>query len=474
MTASFRDPSGRVLHYKGKILRTINKNGLEEYETALNSKVLKDFIKSGNLVTAEELGASEIESLSKDLSENFGIGKEDIEKIVEHEKIPFPSYPYEWTPAMLHSAASLTLDLSEKLLAEDVGLKDATPYNILFHGAKPVFVDWLSFEKRDPLDPTWIPQAQFVRTFILPLLVNKEFGLDLAEVFISNRDGLEPEKVSKMVSGLKKYRSPFFSMVTLPKMLGAKNSKDTTIYEKKLSDSAEKAKFILEQQFKQLRRLLKKVNPSENQTSDWADYVGPNQHFTQKYLKQKDDLVNSWLTEYKPKSLLDVGCNTGYFSRIAAKNGASVLSLDQDEVSVGNVFRLAANDNLDILPLVVDITRPSPGIGWQNSENPSFLNRIKGNLEGVLMLAVIHHMMVTERVPLPEIFSLIAEATTDILIIEFVPPDDPMFKIISRGRDHLFTYLNTDYFETEAKKHFKIVKSEKLADSNRWLYLLRK
>jgi len=474
MTASFRDPSGRVLHYNGKILRTINSNGLEEYETALNSEALKGFIESGNVVTAEELNLSEVDSLSKDLIENFGIGKKDIEKIVEHEKIPFPSYPYEWTPAMLHSAASLTLDLAEKLLVESVGLKDATPYNILFRGAKPVFVDWLSFEKRDPLDPTWIPQAQFVRTFILPLLVNKEFGIDLAEVFISNRDGLEPEKVSKMVSGLKKYRSPFFSMVTLPKMLGAKKSRDTTIYEKKLSDSPEKARFILEQQFKQLRRLLKKVNPSENLTSEWADYVGPNQHFTEKYLKQKDELVNNWLTEYKPKSLLDVGCNTGYFSRIAAKNGASVLSLDQDEVSVGNVFSLAGNDGLDILPLVVDITRPSPGVGWRNGENPSFLNRIKGNLEGVLMLAVIHHMMVTERVPLPEIFSLIAEVTNGILIIEFVPPDDPMFKIISRGRDHLFTYLDNDYFQAEAKKHFEIVKSEKLADSNRWLYLLKK
>ena len=474
MTASFREPSGRVVHYGDRILRTINKNGLEEYETALNSKTLKSFIKSGNLVSAKELRSNEFDLTSDELNAKFGIGKDEITNIIEHEKIPFPSYPYEWTPAMLHSAASLTLDLAEKLLGEDVGLKDATPYNILFRGAKPVFVDWLSFEKRDPLDPTWIPQAQFVRTFILPLLVNKEFGIDLVETFISNRDGLEPEKVSKMVSGLRKYRSPFFSMVTLPKMLGAKKSRDTTIYEKKLSDSPEKARFILEQQFKQLRRLLKKVNPNENQTSEWADYVGPNQHFTQKYLKQKDKLVNNWLTEHKPKCLLDVGCNTGYFSRIAAKNGSSVLSLDQDEVSVGNVFRLAANDNLDILPLVVDITRPSPGIGWRNGENPSFLNRIKGNLDGVLMLAVIHHMMVTERVPLPEIFSLIAEVTTDILIIEFVPPDDPMFKIISRGRDHLFTYLDNDYFQAEAKKHFEIVKSEKLADSDRWLYLLKK
>ena len=474
MTKSFRDPSGSVLHYQNRIFRAINRDGLKEYETALSSTVLQDFVNSGNLVSATELSASNVEPISNELVENFGIIRDEISKIIEHEKIPFPSYPYEWTPEMLHSAASLTLDFAQKLLSEGVGLKDATPYNILFRGSTPVFVDWLSFEKRDPLDPTWLPQAQFVRTFILPLLVNKHFGLDLSEIFISNRDGLEPEKVSKMVSGLKKYKSPFFSMVTLPKMLGAKKSKDTSIYEKKLSDSPEKVKFILEQQFKQLRRLLKKVRPSENQSSEWAEYVGPDQHFTQKYLKQKDDLVNEWLIEYKPTSLLDVGCNTGYFSRIAAENGASVLSLDQDEVSVRNVWRLANKGDLDILPLVVDITRPSPGIGWRNSENPSFLERIKGKLDAVLMLAVIHHMMVTERIPLPEIFKLFSEVTTQILIIEFVPPEDKMFKIISRGRDNLFRYLDNEYFHAETKKHFKIVESVKLADSNRWLYLLRK
>lgn len=474
MSASFRDPSGKVIAYNNRILRTINEEGLKEYETAANSVVLKDFVESEHLVSAKELGSGEAGALTKSLESDFDIEKGEVKKLIEHNKIPYPNFPYEWTSEMLHSAANLTLDLAEKLLPEDIGLKDASPYNILFNGSKPVFVDWLSFEKRDPKDPTWIPHAQFVRTFILPLLVNKYFGWDLAEVFISNRDGLEPEKVSKMISGLKKIKSPFFSMVTLPRILGAKKSKDSTIYEKKLSDSPEKAKFILEQQFKQLRRLLKKVSPRKDQTSEWAEYVGPDQHFTQNYLKQKDDLVNDWLNEFKPNSLLDIGCNTGYFSRIAAKNGAVVVSLDQDPVSVGNVWQLANKDNLNILPLVVDITRPSPGIGWRNDENQSFLNRIKGNFEGVLMLAVIHHMMVTERVPLPEIFKLISEVTNDILIIEFVPPDDKMFKIISRGRNHLFTYLDNEYFQTEAKKHFQIKRSEKLADSNRWLYLLKK
>lgn len=474
MIASFRDPAGRLLHYKGRIIRVLNSTGEREFSRSISSEVLKKFVSSGNLVTAEVLSSAEKESLSAELKQKFEISEDEYSSLIEHQRIPFPTYPYEWTPEMLYAAGGLTLDLAEKLLDEGLGLKDATPYNILFNGAKPVFVDWLSFEKRDPLNPIWLTQAQFVRTFILPLLVNKHLGVTLAEIFMSNRDGLEPEAVYKMLKGTSKLKPPFFSMVTLPKMLGANKAKDTSIYKEQSSDSADKARFILEQQFKRLRKLLKKAEPNRSQTSDWAEYVGPKQHFTEKYLKQKDDFVNEVLSEYKPKSLLDIGCNTGYFSSIAAKNGTSVVSLDQDSVSVGNVWRLARQNDLDILPLVVDITRPSPGIGWRNSENPSFLDRIRGKFEAVLMLAVIHHMMVTERIPLPEIFSLIAEITTNILIIEFVPPDDKMFKIISRGRDHLFTYLDNDYFRREAEKHFQIVRSEKLADSERWLYLLKK
>jgi 2-polyprenyl-3-methyl-5-hydroxy-6-metoxy-1,4-benzoquinol methylase len=474
MTASFRDPSGRVISSNGKIFRTINSGGVEEFNTAFSSNQLQSFVRSGSLVGARILDEAEKNEFAAATARGFDIAAEEISLAVEHEKIPFPSYPYEWTPEMLYAAGQLTLDFAERLLPERIGLKDATPYNILFKGAKPVFVDWLSFEKRDPLDPIWIPQAQFVRTFILPLLVNKHFGMSLGEVFITNRDGLEPEDVYEMAGGLRKFRSPFLSMVTLPKMLGAKKSKDTSIYEKRRSDDPEKARFILEHQFKQLRKLLKKVAPNDNRTSEWAEYVGPKQHFTDEYLKQKDDFVNQTLAGLKPRTVLDVGCNTGYFSRIAARNGASVVSLDQDAVSVGNVWRTASEEGLDILPLVVDITRPSPGIGWRNSECPSFLERITGKFDAVLMLAVIHHMLVTERVPLPEIIKLFSEITTDTLIIEFVAPEDPMFKIIARGRDHLFKDLTNDSFRRECSKHFKIIREERLAQTNRWLYLLRR
>ncbi len=474
MEASFRDPAGSLMRFSDRVIRCISSDGLKEHEIAKNSPTLREFTKQGKFISGIELEKQSLGELFDELKNKSNILPEEYAVFVEHRRIAFPTYPYEWVPEMLFQAANLTLDLADSLLDENVGLKDASPYNVLFEGAQPVFIDWLSFEQRDELDPTWIPYAQFIRNFVLPLLLNKEFGIELSEIFLSNRDGIEPERVAKIVKGAKKYSSTFLTMVTLPSKLGAKKSTDVSIYEKKRVDSPEKARFIIRRQLKSLRKTIEKLNPSQGRKSIWVDYVGKDQHFSENYLKEKDEFVANCLTEASPETLLDIGCNTGYFSRIAAKAGANVLALDLDSVSIGNVFNLANKDGLDILPLNVDITRPSPGTGWRNEENPSFLDRVYGKFDFVLMLAVIHHMMVSERIPLEEIVRLVSKITANSLIIEFVPPSDKMFQIISRGRDHLFEYLDQDYFEKAVTAEFRIVKQKQLPDSERLIYLLQK
>lgn len=447
---------------------------MPDFNTALESQTLQKFAASGNLVGVSALENSESEFLFDEIENLFGIKQTDFPFLARHETIPFQNFPYEWTPEMLYAAAILTLDLQEKLLDEGIGLKDATPYNILFRGHKPVFVDWLSFEKRDDRNPVWLAQAQFIRAFVLPLLVNKYFNLPMAQIFLSSRDGLEPETVYEMCGAARKLKSPFFSAVTLPTLLGARQKRGGALYQNRRLDNAEKAQFILGRQLNYLRRLLAKARPNPNKTSDWAKYVGPNQHFTDKYLQTKHDFVENALREFSPPRVLDIGCNTGYFSRVAALCGASVTAIDFDPTSVGKVWQMATAENLDILPLVVDISRPTPATGWRNGECPSFLNRVDGKMDVVIMLAVIHHLLVTERIPLEEIVNLIAETTKNIVILEFVPPDDSMFKEISRGRDYLFEYLTKEVFEAACSKRFQILRVEKLADSNRFLYLLKK
>jgi hypothetical protein len=172
--------------------------------------------------------------------------------------------------------------------------------------------------------------------------------------------------------------------------------------------------------------------------------------------------------------VLDVGANEGFFSALAARCGASVISIDSDPAVVGCIWRLAADRDLDILPLVVDITRPTPSMGWRNRECLSFLDRAQAQFDLVMMLAVIHHMLITERIPLPEILNLAADLSRDCVLIEYVEPGDPMFRSLLRGRDRLYHHLSRDFFEASLAERFVVLESTRIEGLDRWLYLLRK
>jgi SAM-dependent methyltransferase len=401
----------------------------------------------------------------------------EVALVLEHDRVPFPSFPYEWPAELLYQAASLTLDLNEALLGDGLGLKDATPYNILFRGAEPVLTDVLSVEGRDPHDPTWLPYAQFVRTFVLPLLLNKYFGVPLSEVFLTRRDGLEPEEVYRLCGWWRKFVPPFLTLVSIPKWLSARRgAQNPKLYRKRAVDDVERARFIVGSLLKHSRRALRRVEPRQGRGSTWSGYTESNQYTSEEFAA-KQRFVEHVVAEFQPRRVLDVGCNTGTFSRVAARGGARVVAIDYDPVVVGELWRVAHTDALDILPLVVDLTRPSPAVGWRNSECLSFLDRARGAFDAVLMLAVVHHMLVSERIPLAEIIALAADLTTDLAVIEFVGPEDAMFRRLARGRDELFVGLTHETFEQACQRRFRILRSEPVAvglDTRRWLYLLRK
>jgi predicted nicotinamide N-methyase len=473
-TASFRDPGGFVLAVDDRIIRIVNRSGAEEFDSLMASRVAREFWQQGRLVRPDVLQSDEVAGLLQDARVRRLINGDDIAVAVEHERVPFPSYPYEWCADMLHAAGSLTLDLADGLLAEDRGLKDATPYNVLFRGPTPVFVDLLSIERRQPGDPVWLPYAQFIRTFLAPLLVYKYFGVSLGEIFLAHRDGLEPEEVYAMCGTLRKLRPPFLTLASIPTWLAAVKSDDASVYRTNKSENADKARFILAVLFRRLRRLLEKSLPERGRRSRWSEYMVRDHSYTPEQLAVKDAFVKSAMAGFHPKRVLDVGCNMGRFSKIAANGGASVVAIDVDPVVIGEAWRNARADGDDILPLVVNLTRPSPAVGWRNQECFSFLDRARGSFDLVLMLAVIHHMLVTERIPAAEIVDLAAELTVDLAVIEFVGPSDPMFRRIARGRDALFAGLTADVFEATCRSHFTIVRREALLGSERSLYLLRK
>ena len=241
------------------------------------------------------------------------------------------------------------------------------------------------------------------------------------------RDGLEPEEAYRLCGTFRRLMPPFLSLVSIPSWLAKRHNEDNqAIYKSKSVGDLEKASFILRSSFKRQRRLLSRLEPQE-QKSAWSDYTATNNNYSEAHSEAKTRFIDEALTEFRPKTVLDVGCNTGHHSAIAARRGASVVAIDSDAVVVGQTWRNACADGLDILPLVVNLTRPSPAIGWRNRECPAFLDRARDNFDAVLMLAVIHHLLVSERIPLTEIIDLAAELTTDILVMEFIAPDDSCF-----------------------------------------------
>jgi SAM-dependent methyltransferase len=373
---------------------------------------------------------------------------------------------------MLAAAGFLTLDLADQILAHGWRLKDATPYNVLFRGPSPVFVDVLSFERRDPQESIWPAYAQFVRTFLLPLLAERDSPSSLAEIWLANRDGLKPEQVYRGLSWRRRLTHPGLALASIPQWFSHKAESDANLYRPRLTDP-EKATFTLETMFGALRRTLTRLS-STNRDTNWTAYLDTQTHYTPAEFAAKESFVGAVLREFAPRRVLDIGANTGHFSELAARSGASVVAIDSDASAAGRIWRRASEKKLDILPMVVDLCRPTPALGWRNRESRSFLERAQGGFEMLLMLAVVHHMLVSERIPLEQILSLAASLTTDLLLMEFVEPGDPMFRRLARGRDALYTHLTASYFEKACAPWFQILRKQPIGDSFRTLCLLRR
>lgn len=461
--ASFRDPEGRVFAIDGRIFRAVKRPSVADLERFLASPAAQQWIESGRLVRT--LRSSTAAAQVKDYATAC-----DCE-VYEHEKISFPSYPYEWAPAMLHAAGILTLDLADALLADGLGLKDGTPYNVLFRAAQPVFVDVLSVERREARDPVWVPNGQFIRTFVLPLVAVRELGLTLNEIFLANRDGLDPEKLFHAFGPLQRLRPGIFGLITAPTWLAKKESEAT--YRRRLLNNPDQARFVVRGVLKHLRRRMKKLEPRP-QESTWSNYAANLKHYSEQENAAKQEFVKAELERAHGKRVLDVGCNTGVYSMLAAERGAEVVAIDLDAEVIGRLWRQAQAAKLNILPMVVNLARPTPATGWRNQEYPSFLARSRGGFDLVMMLAVIHHMLVSERVPLEEIISMTSELTRDTAIIEFVPQQDPMFRRLLRGREELHRDDTLARFEELCAKYFRIERRQPLGEGGRVMYALRR
>ena len=462
---SFRDPGGRLFVSEGRVIRALTETGRRDYQAIMASAAVNSSLANGNIVATET-----IEKAS--LAEIPHLPLSDAVLFLEHRRIPFPSYPYEWAPEMLRAAADLTLDLAEAVLDDGLGFKDATPFNVLFDGPRPVLVDVLSLERRDSSDPMWLAQGQFSRTFLLPLLAHHAFGLSLNRIFLGNPAGIDPGEFYRMCSPWQRLRPPFLGQVSIPTWL-TRRARSGSIYKKRRVDDPEKARFILKQLLKRQRRALRSVAPAATESSHWSDYM-ENVHYDAGAFEAKEKAVGETLDAIRPGWVIDIGANTGYFSEKAAQAGANVIAIDSDPVVVGALWKKAAGDGLKILPLVQNLGNPSPATGWRNSERPAFLDRARQGFDLALLLAVVHHLMVTEGIPLEEIAATTADITRSAALVEYVGKDDPQFKSLLRGRENLYSEYNQGTFEQAFTGFFEIRRRFPIPGRDRCLYLMEK
>lgn len=408
------------------------------------------------LVDADKLIATQI------------IGDDEQGLRLEHPRIFFPSYPWEWSEAQWIDAALLTLDLCDQLIDENLILKDATPLNILFDGAHPVLVDLLSIDRRTTGDPIWKPYGQFVRTFVLPLMAHKFLGWPLANAR-ARRDGYEPGDLYPHLSFFRRWFGPCRDFVTLPVLLDRfKKKTAATPSEMHFADDACAA--ILHARLRGLRRVILGLASTKSR-SRWSGYVTHRSHYATQDSQRKTSFIQQALASIRPTSVLDIGANTGEFSQMAARAGARVVALDTDLLSTELHYQRAHHAQDSILPLHADIARPTPSAGWKNLESLGLLDRCRHRFDCILMLGLLHHLLVSDQIPLDEIAHFAAELGPRALLIEWIPPSDTMFQQICRGRNDLYGALCEEDFLRSFAPFFEVVTRAPL-DNGRILFHL--
>lgn len=453
LSSSFRDPSGFLFYKDGVLYRQINKRYRADYDHLMESGLYQSLIDAGLIVGHEEV--------SLDYAET-----DDAYKVIKPEHIDFISYPYEWCFSQLKDAALTTLAIQKKAFQFGMTLKDSTAYNIQFIGARPVLIDTLSFEKYTPGQP-WAAYQQFCRHFLAPLAMASYTDIRLTQLSRIHIDGVPLDLASKLLP----FKTHFKPAILLHIH---KHAKVQISYSDKPVDVKAKAHKISSFGFRAIIDSLESATRKlkwQPAGTEWGDYYEAT-NYSEDAMGEKEKLVADFLAPIKPATTWDLGANTGVFSRIASRGGSRTVAFDIDPAAVEkNYLQAKANKQTDILPLVLDLTNPSSAIGFDHSERMSIAQR--GPVDAILALALIHHLAISNNLPLEKIARSFASLTEN-LIIEFVPKEDSQVKRLLATREDIFPGYTKDGFETAFACHFSIVQSEQIKGTHRTLYRMQR
>jgi ribosomal protein L11 methylase PrmA len=449
LAASFRDPSGFLFSRDEILYRQINRTYSNDYVRLMDSGLYEKLVKAGLLIQHVEVEQTPIES-------------ETAYKVIQPERVPFISYPYEWSFSQLKDAALATLSIQKRAMKLDLSLKDASAYNIQFVRGKAALIDTLSFEIYKEGQP-WVAYKQFCQHFLAPLALMSYSDVRLSQLLRVYIDGVPLDLTSKLLPLRTKFD---FGLLTHIHIHAGAQRRYSDKVIKPRSGGMNRQAFLglIESLESTIKKLIWKPAGTE-----WGDYY-ENTNYTDEAFEHKKQLVNMWAHEKLPNLVWDLGGNTGVFSREAASSSGFTVSFDIDPAAVEQNYRtVKKNKEQNILPLVLDLTNPSPALGWDTTERDSFNSR--GPVDMALALAVIHHLAISNNVPLPQLADFFA-ARCKWLVIEFVPKSDSQVQKLLASRQDIFPNYTQEGFEKAFSVRFSVRKAESVRDSKRTLYLM--
>lgn len=451
--ASFRDPSGFLFTDGGTLFRQVNRVYAENYDRLMESGLYDKLVKAGLLIPHREVEQAPVE-------------KEAAYKVLQPELVPFISYPYEWSFGQYRDAALATLSIQKRALKAGMSLKDASAYNIQFLHGKPVLIDTLSFEVYQEGQP-WVAYKQFCQHFLAPLALMAMRDVRLSQLMRVHIDGIPLDLASRLL--------PFgsrlwFGLLThIHIHAGAqKRFADAEIEGAKTRGGMSRQSMLglIESLQATVKKLEWKVGGTE-----WGNYYDIT-NYSNTAFEHKKEVIAGWVERVKPALVWDLGANNGEFSRIASEAGIYTVSADIDPAAVEqNYRRVRQQKEKNLLPLVLDLTNPSPALGWANRERDAFDQR--GPADMILALALVHHLALSNNVPLPRVAEYFASLGR-WLVIEFVPKSDSQVQKLLKSREDIFDQYTQEGFERAFKLYFSLQEVIPVNDSERTLYLFQK
>jgi len=449
--SSYRDPSGFIFEKDRVLYRQVNKSFKEHFDLFISGGCYETLVKNGHLIPHHAI------------NENL-TGDEEWYATLQPELIPFISYPYEWSFDMLKDAALLTLDILKEAVGCGMLLRDATPYNIQWRHGKPVFIDSLSFEKYDETAP-WIAYRQFCENFLSPLLLAHYARMPLQEMLLSYNEGIPLALTRSFLPRRTRFSMHIYLHIHLHAKYSAQSPAATA--GKKITFSKNKLLNLVSS----LEGLIRKLKLDESKSA-WSHYYEEASRRTD-YLEHKQTIVRNWIGKIQPVvTAIDLGANKGEFSQLTAAANIQTLAADFDPWCINALYQeVKRSNNKNILPLIIDLSKPSPAIGVNNKERASFITRVNADL--VLALALIHHLAIGKNIPLEKIAELF-RGMGRYLIIEFVPKQDEKIQLMLSGKTDIYARYTEKNFLAAFTRYFTIEEKETIAGSGRTLYLMKK